>query len=157
MTLLSYQDTTSRSDALQKGTARLGSQPRVDRLALQCHDSEDALVDAVERLAELGTVLEVCPGSNIALNVFPDFDSHPLRALKAAGVKVCLNSDDPPFFHTSLSREYALASEIMDFTEAELNAMTRTALEAAFVDEETCTRLLARLDAEAGDELVKPA
>ena len=86
----------------------------------------------MERLAELGTVLEVCPGSNIALRVFSDFESHPLRALKAAGVRVCLNSDDPPFFHTSLSREYAIASEAMDFSDAELNAMTRTALEAAF-------------------------
>lgn len=111
----------------------------------------------VERLAELGTVLEVCPGSNIALKVFPDFDTHPLRALNAAGVRVCLNSDDPPFFHTSLSREYALASEAMDFSEAELNGMTRTALEAAFVDYETRQRLLSRLDAEAGDDHMKPA
>ncbi len=36
-------------------------------------------MDLVRRIADLGTVLEVCPGSNIALNVFPDFASHPLR------------------------------------------------------------------------------
>jgi len=33
----------------------------------------------LQRLAETGVVLEVCPGSNIALNVYPDFESHPLR------------------------------------------------------------------------------
>ena len=103
----------------------------------------------VERLVELGTVLEVCPGSNIALQVFPDFESHPLKALKAAGVRVCINSDDPPFFKTSLAREYDIAAEIMGFSDAEIDAMTRVAIEAAFVDEATRGALLARFDATA--------
>ncbi|CAN7163786.1 adenosine deaminase [Rhizobium sp. LjRoot30] len=104
---------------------------------------EDA--DLVKRLADLGTVLEVCPGSNIALGVFPDFHAHPLRALRDAGVKVTINSDDPPFFHTSLKREYEIAADIMGFSDAEIDAMTRTAVEAAFVDEATRARLLAAL------------
>ncbi len=101
--------------------------------------------DLVRRLADLGTVLEVCPGSNISLKVFPDFHSHPLRAFVDAGVRVTLNSDDPPFFHTSLQREYDIASEVMGFSDDEIDRMTRTALEAAFVDEETRVRLLAKL------------
>ena len=104
---------------------------------------EDA--DLVKRLADLGTVLEVCPGSNIALGVFPDFQAHPLRALRDAGVKVTINSDDPPFFHTSLQREYEIAADIMGFSDAEIDAMTRTAVEAAFIDEATRARLLAAL------------
>ncbi|WP_454748567.1 adenosine deaminase [Ciceribacter selenitireducens] len=101
--------------------------------------------DLVKRLADLGTVLEVCPGSNIALKVFPDYASHPLRRFVEAGVRVTLNSDDPPFFHTSLAAEYETASKVMGFSDAEINAMTRTAIEAAFVDEQTRTALLARL------------
>ncbi|MBV2186070.1 MAG: adenosine deaminase [Rhizobium sp.] len=104
---------------------------------------EDA--DLVKRLADLGTVLEVCPGSNIALKVFPDYESHPLRRFVDAGVRVTLNSDDPPFFHTSLAMEYETASRVMGFTDAEINAMTRTAIEAAFVDEATRQVLLSRL------------
>ena len=99
----------------------------------------------VDRLANLGTVLEVCPGSNIALKVFPDYRSHPLRQFVEAGVRVTLNSDDPPFFHTSLAQEYETASRVMGFSDDEINAMTRTAIEAAFVDEETRQALLARL------------
>ncbi|MFD1329638.1 adenosine deaminase [Mycoplana ramosa] len=99
----------------------------------------------VARLADEGVVLEVCPGSNVALGVFPDLAAHPLRRLHEAGVRVTLNSDDPPFFHTSLQREYAVASEVMGFTGAELAAMTRTAIEAAFVDEATRVALLSRL------------
>jgi adenosine deaminase len=101
--------------------------------------------ELVRRLADLGTVLEVCPGSNIALNVFPDFEAHPLRRLKEAGVRVTINSDDPPFFRTSLAREYALASSAFGFTDAEIDGMTRTALQAAFVDEATRARLIARI------------
>jgi adenosine deaminase len=116
---------------------------RPSRIGHGVRSIEDA--DLVRRLADLGTVLEVCPGSNIALDVFPDFEVHPLRALQAAGVRVTLNSDDPPFFHTSLAREYAIASAIMGFADEELNAMTRTAIEAAFVDEPTRQKLLAAL------------
>lgn len=101
--------------------------------------------ELVRRLADLGTVLEVCPGSNIALKVFPDFASHPLRKFHEAGVKVCINSDDPPFFGTSLAQEYDWASSEFGFTDAEVDGMTRTAIEAAFVDGETRARLLARL------------
>lgn len=105
---------------------------------------EDA--ELVERLVETGTVLEVCPGSNIALSVYPDFESHPLRRLKEAGVRVCISSDDPPFFHTSLQREYDLAADVFGFSKPEIDELTRTALEAAFVDEATRATLLARLE-----------
>ena len=102
-------------------------------------------MELVRRLADAGVVLEVCPGSNISLQVFPDFASHPLRALHEAGVRVTLNSDDPPFFHTSLAQEYDIASAVMGFSDGEINGMTRTAIEAAFVDEPTRQRLLARI------------
>ena len=102
-------------------------------------------MDLVRRIADLGIVLEVCPGSNIALKVFPDFESHPLKTFFNMGVKVTLNSDDPPFFHTSLAREYEVAKSRMGFSDADLNTMTRTALEAAFVDEATRARLLAMI------------
>ena len=99
----------------------------------------------VEQLADQGIVLEVCPGSNVSLSVFRDFGDHPFAALREAGVKVTLNSDDPPYFGTSLGAEYAIAQEVFGMSDAELVETTRTALEAAFVDEETRSRLLAKL------------
>lgn len=101
--------------------------------------------DLVKRLADLGTVLEVCPGSNIALNVYPDYASHPLPALKAAGVRVTISSDDPPFFRTSLTHEYELAASAFGFSGDEIEYFTWTGVEAAFVDEDTRRALLARL------------
>ncbi|MEQ8400811.1 MAG: adenosine deaminase [Roseitalea porphyridii] len=99
----------------------------------------------VERLADEAIVLETCPASNIALKVFADYPSHPFVALREAGVKVTLNSDDPPHFHSSLANEYAIARDHFGLDDAALTDVTRTAIEAAFCDEETRTRLLARL------------
>ncbi len=101
--------------------------------------------DLVRRIAAEGIVLECCPGSNVALKVFPDFPSHPFRQLREAGCKVTLNSDDPPHFGTSLGREYAIAREHFGLDDAALRAVTRTAVEAAFVDEATKKRLLAKI------------
>lgn len=99
----------------------------------------------VRRLAEEGIVLECCPASNIALGVFPDFRSHPFVRLREAGVRVTLNSDDPPFFATSMGREYAIAAEHFGLDDAALLDVTRTAIDAAFCDEATKARLRARI------------
>lgn len=102
--------------------------------------------DLVKRIADEGIVLEICPGSNIALKVFDSFADHPFPKLRAAGCKVTLSSDDPPYFWTSLKREYDIATEHFGMDEKALMATTRTAIEAAFVDRKTKAALLARLD-----------
>jgi adenosine deaminase len=100
----------------------------------------------VDRLAGEGIVLEVCPGSNIAIGVFPSYEAHPFPKLRDAGVRLTLSSDDPPFFHTSLAREYRTARAHFGLDDAALLETTRTSIEAAFVDEDTRAALLARLD-----------
>lgn len=102
--------------------------------------------DLVKRIANEGVVLEVCPVSNIELKVFPDFGAHPFPALRKAGCKVTLNSDDPPYFHTSLKKEYEVAAEHFGMADDDLTEATRTALAAAYVDEDTRAGLMARLE-----------
>jgi len=101
--------------------------------------------DLVKRIADEGVVLECCPVSNIELKVFDGFGSHPFTKLKAAGCKVTLNSDDPPYFWTTLKREYDVAREHFGLDEKALTGITRTAIEAAYVDKKTRAALLARL------------
>jgi len=92
----------------------------------------------METLARRNIVLEVCPGSNVALGLYPDRAAHPLHRLIAAGVPLTLNSDDPPFFHTTLGTEYAKAG----LDERTLRGITRTAIAASFADAATKTKLL---------------
>ena len=58
----------------------------------------------VDRLAEDGVVLEVCPVSNVVLGVYAKMTAHPIEKLRERGVKVTVSTDDPPFFHTTMSR-----------------------------------------------------
>ena len=58
-----------------------------------------------------------------------------------AGVPVTLNSDDPPFFHTTLGTEYAMAG----LNESELRRIARRTIEASFVDDDTKHRLLEKV------------
>ncbi|MDP3618156.1 MAG: adenosine deaminase, partial [Ramlibacter sp.] len=101
--------------------------------------------DLVRRIAAEGVVLECCPVSNVELKVFPSYAEHPFPKLKAAGCKVTLSSDDPPYFWTSLKKEYDVAKEHFGMSDRDLTAVTRTAIEAAFVDRKTRTALLAKL------------
>lgn len=101
-------------------------------------------LDLVKRLANEEITLEVCIGSNIALDVFPNFENHPFKKLQQAGCKVTLNSDDPPHFHTSLSHEYEIAEKLFGYDEEALLNFTKTAIEAAFVDEKTKKALLVK-------------
>ena len=117
--------------------------PGVTRLSHGVRAIEDPAL--VEELAERGIVLEICPGSNVALGVYASFEEHPLPALHAAGVPVTLGSDDPPYFATSIGREYEIAREHMGFDEEDLLAMTRNAVDAAFADETLRAKLRARL------------
>jgi adenosine deaminase len=99
----------------------------------------------VDRLAEDGIVLEVCPGSNIALGIYPRWQAHPIEKLRARGVKVTVSTDDPPFFHTTMTREFERLSDAFGWDEGEFRALNATALDAAFCDEATRARVADRL------------
>jgi adenosine deaminase len=112
----------------------------VSRIGHGVRASEDP--ELVRELADGGTVLEVCPTSNVVLGLYPSYEEHPLPALRAAGVAVTLGSDDPPYWDASIGGEYAVAAERMGFDDDALRDVTRTALRAAFVEEDVRLRLL---------------
>lgn len=92
-----------------------------------------------------GILLEVCPSSNVEIGIFPAMDKHPFGHLYRIGPKVCINTDDPPFFFTDIDREYTVVKENFGLSDPELLQMTRNAIEYAFCDEATREKLLAKL------------
>ena len=106
----------------------------VTRISHGVRAIEDPAV--VSELAARGIVLECCPTSNVVLGVYDSYDEHPLPALRDAGVRVTLGSDDPPYFGASIDGEYGICSARFGWGEDELREITRTAIEAAFCDEE---------------------
>jgi aminodeoxyfutalosine deaminase len=64
----------------------------------------------VRELASRGTVLDVCPVSNLRTGVVQSLGKHPLPRLVAAGVRCSISTDDPAMFDTDLTREYDVAT-----------------------------------------------
>jgi aminodeoxyfutalosine deaminase len=91
----------------------------------------------VGELAGRGTVLDVCPISNLRLGIVRSLEEHPLPQLVAAGVRCSISTDDPAIFDTDLTRDYEAA--------ASLGVSPRAAYEAglagALCDAETRKRL----------------
>lgn len=117
---------------------------RVARIGHGVRVIEDlALVD---ELAEAGVVLEVCPGANLALGLYPGWRRHPIGELYRRGVKVTVSTDDPAFFRTGMAREYDRLHDAFDWDEGVFRDMARTALAAAFCDAATRETLIKRLE-----------
>ena len=117
---------------------------KVSRIGHGVRAIEDlALVD---ELAERGIVLEVCPGSNVALGLYKDTRAHPICQLHERGVKVTVSTDDPPFFHTTMTQEYQALARAFDWGADEFDRLNRTALDAAFCDSDTRAHVLKRLE-----------
>jgi aminodeoxyfutalosine deaminase len=108
-----------------------------DRLRHGIRAVEDA--GLVRELAGRGTVLDVCPLSNLRTGAVASLAEHPLPQLVAAGVRCSISTDDPAMFDTDLTRDYEAAES--------LGLSPRAAYEAgvagALCDDETRARLQA--------------
>ncbi len=97
----------------------------------------------VAELIARGTWLDLCPTSNVQASIVPTVESHPLRRLLHAGVRVTLSTDDRTVSDVTLTEEYVRAVERIGVTVPELWAMDLAALDAAFCDDATKARLRA--------------
>lgn len=101
----------------------------------------------VHLLAERRIPLGVCPSSNLVLKVYPSLQAHPVDALRRAGVRVSLNTDDPSLLGTTLPREYALCRQHFGWSDAVLRELAATSIDASFADAATKARLQRELGA----------
>ena len=86
--------------------------------------------------------LEICPGSNLALSLFPNWESHPLLTIMNKGISISLNSDDPPFFNTTVGKEYQNSAKNFNLNVEDLKQISLMAMEASFADIKTKSRLI---------------
>jgi adenosine deaminase len=94
-------------------------------------------VDDPELMAELvarGVTLDLCPTSNVQAGIVASVADHPLARLHRAGVPVSLSTDDSTVSDILLSEEYAGAVEAIGLSLAELWAIDRHGLAAAFAE-----------------------
>jgi len=94
-------------------------------------EDDDALV---KRLAAQGTVLTVCPQSNVRLKVVAEMADHPLKCMADLGLKVTINSDDRSYFGAYIGDNMLWCQQALRLTPEGLVAMTQNAIDGAFVD-----------------------
>jgi len=100
-----------------------------DRIQHGVRSIEDP--ELVKRLADEGTVLDVCPTSNVLLSVVPSLAAHPLPALLDAGVRCSLNGDDPLLFGPGLLEEYELCRGSLGLDDVRLASLARSSLQGS--------------------------
>jgi adenosine deaminase len=102
---------------------------------------------AVVRLAaETNTTFDVCPISNVGLQVVPSIKEHPIRRLMLAGVRCTVSTDDPLCFANSITEEYLTLADELTFSRAELAQVARNGWEVADVPAETSKAMLDEID-----------
>ncbi|MDA7427360.1 adenosine deaminase [Primorskyibacter aestuariivivens] len=117
---------------------------RVERIGHGVRAIEDLAL--VEELAEAGVVFEVCPGSNLVLGVYPNLAAHPIEKLRERGIKLTVSTDDPPFFHSTMTREFENLARVFEWNEDDVRALNQTAIDAAFCDASTRDKILKKLE-----------
>lgn len=95
-------------------------------------------------LVERGTVLEVCPLSNVLSGVVDSLGEHPLRALTEKGVQTTINTDDPSVCDVTLTDEISLAIENGQMALADVADYTLRAAKAAFLPDDERQALVAQ-------------
>ena len=87
----------------------------------------------MEQVARRGVILELCPTSNVLTRSIPSIAAYPIRQIRAAGVRTCINADDPGVFDYDLNHEYGMLAKLHGLTEADFAAMNRDALDSSFI------------------------
>lgn len=103
----------------------------------------------VDLIAEREVTLEVCPGSNVFLGVYDRLEDHPIDRFRRHGVRVTVSTDDPPFFHTTMRKEYTDLARTFGWDEEIFAEIHKTTMQAAFCDEATRDRILKKLETPA--------
>ena len=86
-------------------------------------------------LADNAIGIESCITSNYQTGTWTDINSHPVKRFLQAGIKACLNTDDPGVSNISLSDEFLIAKNSVGLSEDMQLQLQRNAIDCAFLSE----------------------
>ena len=89
----------------------------------------------MRKLAEAGTVLEICPSSNLRTHAVASLAElgAALRTFEHAGVRYTINTDGPYLLNTHLRQEYELLIDAKILSDAEAERTVAVARAATFI------------------------
>jgi len=103
---------------------------QADRICHGVRSIED--MSLIKELVERQIPLDICPTSNICLNIYPTMRQHPFRKLDELGVNVTINSDDPSLFGSTLCEEYITVAREFEYTIGDLVRFAENSIQASY-------------------------
>ncbi|KAF2209216.1 hypothetical protein CERZMDRAFT_47646 [Cercospora zeae-maydis SCOH1-5] len=117
---------------------------KVERIDHGIRLAEDP--DLLARVAKAGTLLTVCPMSNVLLRCVSQVSDLPIRKFIQAGVKFSINSDDPAYFGNNYILEnYVAVQEAFNLTVEEWETICRNAIEGSWCCQSRKDEMLLKL------------
>lgn len=103
--------------------------------------------ELMEQMAAKGTMLSVCPLSNVLLRCVGSVAELPIRKFLDAGVQFSINSDDPAYFggHYILDN-YCAVQEAFSLSIAEWRSICEASIKGSWCSEGRKSELLRKLD-----------
>ncbi len=90
--------------------------------------------DLLKFLLMNGIHLEVCPTSNIQVNVYEKIEDHPVDVLFNSGISMSLNTDARTISDTTLTSEYRLMQEVFDWKKEHFRKCNLEAVKHSFAE-----------------------
>ncbi|MEL6486943.1 MAG: adenosine deaminase family protein, partial [Pseudomonadota bacterium] len=115
----------------------------IDRIDHGNRALEDAKL--VERIAQEGLTLTVCPLSNLKLCVIDDIADSPVKTMLEAGIKATVNSDDPSYFGGYVNDNYHAVAAALDLSIDDIAALAINSFEGSFLPEEQIAKWTAAI------------
>lgn len=102
--------------------------------------------ELIQEFIEKGITAELCLTSNLQTKAAKSLDEFPFLALKNAGAKITINTDNRTVSDTNLTKEYALFVKHFGVSVADFLAFNKNAIQASFTNEVQKAELLSKID-----------
>ncbi len=86
----------------------------------------------ISELAYRNIPLDISVTSNLKLNAIKDLKSHPVRNFFRLGIPITINTDDPAFFDTDVTKEYLLLKKYFGFTMEDIEILIENGFKYRF-------------------------
>lgn len=109
-------------DAVQLGATRIGH-----GIALK------ETPEFIDQMKERNVLLELCPTSNFQTKTVTSVEDYPFRLFQAAGINLCINTDNRTVSNTTLTDEFMKLHNWYGLTYQEMEQLTHQAIDGAFL------------------------
>lgn len=103
---------------------------KTDRIGhgLHIHESKEL----ISHFKATQTPVEICPTSNLKTGLISELKNHPLPMYYTQGLNVTINTDDPGFFHNSLTTELEQCTSLFELDLFDIKQLILNAAKSCF-------------------------